>query len=91
MRLDPVADQPTHKGIRLAHRHHPIRAGRTPHPGMTSFVATDTRVVSRGCKPVDVRFCGSSPSYYLCQASDCMLHDLPGFVYVVPIQRIRLP
>ena len=58
---------------------------------MASFVTADARVVSRGREPVDVHLCGPTAGYYLRPASGCVLHDLPGFVDVVPVQWIRLP
>src|ERR1039458_10533536 len=58
---------------------------------MTSFVAANTRVVSRGRETVNVSLRAPAPAYCLPPASDCVFYDLPGFVYVVPIQRPRLP
>src|SRR5271169_6629520 len=58
---------------------------------MTGFVAANAGVVSRGREPVNVSLRDPASGYYLPPASDCVFHDLPGFVDVIPIQRPRLP
>jgi hypothetical protein len=44
---------------------------------MTSFVAANVRVVSRGREPVNVSLRDPAPDYYLPPASNCMFHNLP--------------